>query len=282
MRKRKDVSTLEMMQELDNVDLVPIHAEDHDGNELEHNMVGTGNLDTKTLLGVFGDDYRLVRHEQVVDKVSKHFGDNFRGNYFIGENCKNLAIYIYPEEMRQLVRHEKRDTEEWISFGLRVMNSYDGTSALKVSSIGFREVCSNGMWAETWADRSWQRHTGSVELSKLDRTITKIVNADFDDIIMTYKEASEEMVKSTPVLLREVWKDKHKKMQEVIIREVGSKASKWDIYNRATEYITHHGDGSSELAETTLERKHKDANKILEVNLDEINWSQDITLVGEE
>ncbi len=279
--KKEEVSVLGVMQQLDNVQLVPIEAK-FDGEPINHSKIGTANVDENELLGVFEDDYHLIRHEDVMDKVSKHFGDTFQGNYFIGDYCKKLAVYIYPDHMRQLVRNEKEDTEEWIDFGMRISNSYDGSSALRVSSVAFREVCSNGMWAETWMDRSWQRHSYSVQLQELDKTIMKILDADFEDIIMTYEEAVEEQVKSTPVLLRELWGKKHKRMQKEIISSVGTESTKWEIYNQATRYITHHGEGANSKVESTLERNHKDANEILEADLNKIDWSQDVTLMGEK
>lgn len=300
MRKRETVNVNDIMDEVHEVDIVDIVPQDRTreegkiGNLLfdaEVEMIGTFNRDKNKLLATFDKGYHLIDHRDFLATISDHFGEEFEGSYYIGEDSESLYVYIYPEDMKQLIKDPRDGTEEWINLGLRLANSYDGSTALRVESVGIREVCSNGMWAQTFAKRGYQRHTKKSNLNEFSVAISKVLEADFDDIVMTYQDAMKEEIKSVSVFLKEVYGQRHKALQKYLYDRVKGRdvVTKWDIYNHVTRGLTHgfrEEQGSTmdanSYSELTLENLHKVSNRVLTVDLNDIDWSKDITLAGEK
>lgn len=303
MRKRVNIDLTEIMSEIDNVDLVNVVPQERihkDGKIVGGNilvesdnqgMIGTYNRDINKMLAVFQEDYHLVDHREMLSVLIDKFGQVVQGDYYLRPDCSRLYVYIYPKDMRQLIVHPKTGEKEWVNMGLRFANSYDGSNALKVSSVGYREVCSNGMWAQTFANRSYQKHTKNSNLQEFRDAIDSVLEADYDDIIMTYREAMDKDVPSVPVLLEEVWKNKNQALKEYIIKEIESfeGVSAWDVYCKATRGLTHGFrvvkgglKTCDRYAEETLKNLHKDANRILKVDFNKIDWDKDVEIIEEQ
>jgi len=314
MRKKEKVNINEIMEQVDNVDIVDLVPRDRPGGNIlldvhNNNMIGTFNRDyeteievedgdearTKTLKGKvlasFQEDYHLVDHREMLATISDYFGEVVNGNYWMKDDCSRLYVYIYPEEMKQLIEHPETGEKDWIDFGIRFANSYDGSSALKLSTIAYRKVCENGMWAQTFKDRGYQRHTKNSSISEFRDSIESVLEAEHEDILMTYQESMTEKVPKVDVFLEEVWKNKHQALKEYIFRNVESRegVSKWEVYCKGTEALTHgfrtvHGQKKTaeRYAEETLKNLHKDVNRILKVDLSEIDWEQDVDLMGDK
>lgn len=314
MRQKKEIDINEIIKQVQNVDLVDVVPRDRPGGNIlldadNKGMIGTFNREYESvtkveqedevvekkkkgkLLAVFQEDYHLVDHREMLARISDHFGEVIQGNYWMKDDCSRLYVYVYPEEMKQLIEHPKTGEQEWIDLGLRFGNSYDGSCALKVSSIAYREVCSNGMWAQTWKDRGYQRHTKNSSLAEFEDSIEAVVEAQYDDVLMTYQDAMEKEVPKVDVFLEEVWKNRNHALKEYVFNEVSSKedVSLWEVYCKSTEALTHgfrevHGElkTADKYAEDTLKNLHKDANRLLKADLQEIDWQQDVDLMGEK
>jgi len=303
MRQKKEINLNEIMNKIDNVDLVNVVPQERKisngeivgGNILvesdNQGMIGTYNRDKEKLLSVFQEDYHLVDHREMIAKISDFFGKHVRGNYWMKDDCSRLYVYIYPEEMKQLIEHPETGEKDWIDFGIRFANSYDGSNALKVSSIAYRQVCSNGMWAQTFKRRGYQRHTKNSSIQEFAESIEAVIEADYDDVLMTYQESMTEKVPKVDVLLENVWENKNQALKKFIMEKVSSTndVSKWDVYCKATEGLTHgfrvvHGElkTAEKYTEETLKNLHKNANRILSVDLDKIDWDKDVEIAGEK
>lgn len=289
MRSKTNVNINDIIEEIHDVEIVDIIPENDEGTieDAIVELVGTYNNDTKKLLGTMDEDYKLIDHRDFLATISDRFGEEFKGNYKLGSHSEYLYVYIYPDNMKQLIVDPRDDSEEWINMGVRLANSYDTTVALRVESIGIREVCANGMWAQTFVERGYQKHTQNASLSEFNNAITKIINADFNDILMTYQDAMTEEIPSIPVFLKSVYGKKDKALQKFIQEETirMKNPTKWDVYNHATRGLTHgfreqKGEvmDESKYSEHTLERLHKKTNKVLTIDLNNIDWSKDVTL----
>lgn len=295
MRKMKEVNLDDIRQKLDEVKLVKIAARDIQTGKLlglDNDNIGTANVSKSKLLHVFNSsNYSIVQHGVFLDTIEQTLGKNFRGSYYMRDDNSRLHVYAYPENMKQLIHNKKTGENEWINFGIRMSNSYDGSRALKVSSIGYQEICDNGMWAQTFVPRSYQKHTKNANIKQFRQGIENLQEAKYDDIIMVYEKATEKIVPSVPVLLQETFGNRRKSLQQDIQSKLKGKENPtiWDVYTTATESITHgfreekgQLKTSDHYTDSTLKGLHKSANKLLTINLHEIDWSKDITLVAEK
>jgi hypothetical protein len=104
---------------------------------------GVYNTSKKELAKVMGSTYAIVQHKDVVSALAAALGEkglevqgtvrNF-GNFVMGDLIfMNGKVPIHD------------DSGEGVRLGVRFTNSYNGTSAFRLSFFGYRLVCSNGM-----------------------------------------------------------------------------------------------------------------------------------------
>lgn len=242
------------------------------GDKYNHDMLPIVDHDNKRVLGVFDSGYKLVKHEEVLDAFHEVIQqDEFLGNYFC--DGKRMHVYYYPDdwERRVQVGHDMQDKdrgdEDEVLLGFRVTNSVDGSNALKASLIGFRQICSNGMWGEELIEREYQRHTSSLSVDTFKKELDNMIEFDLDDITKKIERSSEFHAETENVLdlLR-----LPKSLKEEIQKRVPDATTLWDIYNEATKLITHgyrEEKGvtltADDYSEEYLERIHRNASKIL-------------------
>jgi len=130
--------------------------------------------DDSSILGVVGSGYQVVTHPSVIDGVESVFDESgedwkFSRTVHVSEDGGAFmrASYRFPQ-MKFGVVPAKGD---YVSFGLDIMNSYSGRSAVKMVIKLIRLVCTNGM---TVADRTFNvasRHLPSFDIEVFKRQI---------------------------------------------------------------------------------------------------------------
>lgn len=268
MRQPKLVDLREEINKLHTVAVAD--SEDIDiqfkGQEIEHDRLAVVDIADMKELGVHKKGYALTRHEDVLGAIRRVTGDLIQGSVGTWNEGRNLYAYIYPSEWRGSV-----DDSDIIQFGLKVRNSYDGTSALRLSVIGMRVVCENGLYAPiSEQKRSYHKHTtpvvedGEPKLEEFKAELDMMLGMDVDEILETYREAKnlEVDVEDTIEALR-----LPKSLQTEVVDEIETeRETAWDVYNTVTRKISHgYGDsgGAEDMSESYLERLHKQANRVL-------------------
>ena len=145
------------------VELVPAHA--RRGNSfLESDYQAVVRTDTHEVMGVHGPGYRLVTNQEVFtafDEALHRSALNLNGmtcNDQISHNgARAVRTYVFPEHSFRIGRHD-----DVVDLQLRVVNSYDGSTAFSAIVGAYRLVCTNGLiignkWAQTYASTSSAR-----------------------------------------------------------------------------------------------------------------------------
>lgn len=229
------------------------------------NFKGIYNLDTSEVDGVMTKRYNLIKHGDailpLVDTIKELGLTGVSGYTFC--NGKRAYTMVWFEDVERQVEVQKGDI---IKLGILIGNSVDGTLALWGEVMGLRLVCMNGMTTEHIIQSYRKVHLGKeniaeeagqfykaliVELTQhseilkdiVSRNVAEMINSKLYDTILSGIGMPETHVQK---ILEEL--------------EGSDKISKWDLYNKVTEYITHL------MAKGSLERRLtflKSANKIL-------------------
>ncbi len=259
---------------------------DEDGNKLiERPIDGVGNLTpvvNKTrgkLVSMNGRNYNLLKNEKFMSMIQEVTGDSFIG--VVQKDLKRMAVYFFPQEEAGTDLEEKSfsvgDNGDEITLGLRFVNSYDASSSLKADFVGIRMACSNGMIA-----------TDIVDSKRVEHSINTLKAEEFRSYIETmYKDAPLEELKAVLEESKEITLPEGSEIEWIAgfaerhnltniltkwlmkeVEQTDGPITRYQLWNMVTRTLTHGGHKSQEnhLAkwqESTLENKHKTANKIL-------------------
>jgi len=233
-----------------------------------NDLMATVDEDEQETLGVFNKNYNMIPHQEVLEKVREVIGrDTIQGNLWNRSLPDRLYLYYYPDEWEAETGGQTGDV---VKFGLRVTNSMDGNNSLGAHLVAFRLVCANGMFVQDLVEGSYHKHTteGSVEM--FESELESIIETGFDEALEKYKRARRFKAKPKVVLER---LNIPESLEEKVVGSLEERESLFDIYNATTEKITHgfieDADGnlkdSDNYAESTLERRQREAAKILKL-----------------
>jgi hypothetical protein len=210
--------------------------------------------DTNQIIKFHGANYSLVPNEEVfghVDKLIRHqSGLDTNGMKIIDKLAYNggrsYREYIFPEHQVRVTSGDNvPGVGDITELRISVINSYDGSSKVKVGVGGFRLVCLNGMtMGEKFGSFSSQHSKGFDPSSIAPRIScaltnffevgekwkvwarTHVTDVDADRIILATAGKSESLYKQLHIF----WHNEQMKM--------GS--SLWALYNALTYWATHH------------------------------------------
>ena len=127
------------------------------------------NPDTGKLFSIVSKDYKLIRHEEAIEKVEKAIGETANlGQYEIRTEFYNgggrmRCKYKFPKISVEIEQGDEINPE------LQLFNSYDKTYPFIVILGAYRVVCTNGLVVERkylhlkkWKQWSGQRLTVDV------------------------------------------------------------------------------------------------------------------------
>ena len=121
------------------------------------------DLNTGKVFSIVSNDYRLIRHEQAIEKVERFIhGHNLMSGYvvdteFFNDRGRMRRTYRFPSISVQI---SKDDT---VCLTLHLFNSYDLTWPFIVLVGAFRFVCANGLVIGTKYYQFRKRHVFYLE-----------------------------------------------------------------------------------------------------------------------
>lgn len=240
---------------------VPIFSE----KESLDKFKGIRNLDTGEVIRIFDKDYTLVQHSEVLEEVSStlsELGINGSGRIETSNNGARMSAYITFDN--KLIS----DDADGIQPGIKISNSFDGSSSIRLESFAKRLVCNNGMTMSTVFSNQVVMHRhlkkDKFAASQLQPMIKEIIDKDNHIQKLVEKAMSESFAWETlqnfltKMLEKEiafkhlskildkvgitVMKEKDKKTKQIkynFIQEKNYTNKKWDLYNAFTNYLSH-------------------------------------------
>lgn len=217
------------------------------------------------------EQYNLIPHDKVINAVKVALdlepGELIEGNYWA--NNKKMYLYIYPPEWEADFEGSP-EVGDTIRFGYRITNSMDGTLGLSGHLVALRLVCENGMMTEDFITGYKKKHSKGANFEDFVMEMEHLFNheGDFTEVFNTLEEATkfqaETKVVLEPLHIPEA-------LSERVIERLPEETTLWEIYDEMTRHITHgyrsNGDGEwlaeADYSEGTLERLHKQANKVI-------------------
>jgi hypothetical protein len=218
------------------VNLVPLIA---DGQVLPKKRAVLRE-DTKQIIGVIPDKYRLIPHEEVVDVVRKLVPQDAKESIEVAKNGAYLTIlYDIPNQLTEIVKGDE------VASRLVIRNIYDGTPKTWFSLGMLRLVCTNGMTAIGKNAQFSIKHFGKLDIDFLKKRLEVLMNSftDSTELFRTFSRVGYQDV------LHEGWEGNDvginrlfgKKRRE-LVREhynVNNDKNLWGLYNACTAVISH-------------------------------------------
>ena len=144
--------------------------------------------DNNSIIAVHGSRYRLTKNETVYEGVD-HLIRNTPALDTNGMMVRDQVAYAGGRTIRSYVfpEHEVKIGENDITqLRLNVINSYDGSTNLRICMGGYRIVCANGqVVGESFGDFA-SRHTGSFSIHEVAPRIAATLN-NFLDVGESWK-----------------------------------------------------------------------------------------------
>jgi len=239
-------------------------TENDDNYHIIKNETGIFNTTTGKYVKSMKRGYQIIQHKDVFKSVHGLFSDlglNISGRFDNYGNKAKMDVMFTDHDGMTI----KDDTDKGINLGVRVINSYDGTSSFRIEMFGIRGICQNGMTFGTLLPvREVMVHKGKTE--KTFDNIYLTVKKFIDTMSQTYEKINfyiSRMMKDTiewtlceKIIDSMIKTKKHNNsLREIIYRDYGVKPeyTRWEIYNAVTNLATH-GEHLRPSVENTLER----------------------------
>ena len=192
--------------------------------------------DTNDVLGVMGEDYKIVHHKEVIEKVEKDIPTELTERKIT--LCKNGAV-MFAKYLTPRIRAIEVRKGDIVKFGIEVFNSYDGTFPVGFMFVAMRVICTNGMTIPKSVARISVKHTANVRLDNVGNEFNKRIPL-YMKTADRWREWSETTPKPERVdsFLKKTLGDRLKKFFEEEY-QVASDKTLWGLYNIFTYYNTH-------------------------------------------
>jgi hypothetical protein len=248
-RHRTASETFHSHERVPTVSLVPVFGPD--GKTLE-GYRGVQREDTCRVVSVVSARYGLLGHREVaraVHQVGEALASPELGDAPFPFPRESIRLYAGGRrlEVKLVVGRRFHLAEgEDLYPGLRVLNSLDGSWAVRLSGFAVRIACQNQLYADTGNVAEWRElhlSSGADLLAQLDRAIHGFLG-HFAEGLGIYSRAVHEEILATevaPALMREGLPPTH-------AHTIGARAeaeashvailSRWFAYQVATAYLT--------------------------------------------
>lgn len=269
MRPPQPTDLEHIKRQMHDVELHEVYVVNHERKtryESEH--VATVDTQTEKVLGIFNEDYHLVKHQEFLDAIKEVVGENFQGNYWCSDT--KLYVYYYPDDWNVEIPERP---EENLWFGVRFSNSYDGTAAIKCTLVAVRVQCWNGMYTEELLEQEYRKHSKAFNLETFKENVEEMLELGLDEVLEKLKKSMDMEAKTGDAV--EVLR-LPQSLKDVVTDELESRETLWNIYNKLTYNITHgyteddEGNAitSEDYSESYLQRMHRQASRLLEIEED--------------
>lgn len=258
------------LRTLDRAEYIDLYKDDDDEFNRQYgikeklsNYRGIRNINTNTIASIKPNRYQIVQHKDVFEAfidAATTLNLKCKGE-LLNYNNKAYLKVLFPE--LDLIP----DDATGINKGLRLVNSYDGTTAIRGEIWGMRLICSNGMKIPGFEGIVSKAHVGEINLNKLMGKFIKnaiLKSEALSTLINKAMGESFEWELAVTLFENMTKAKKHKNiLLELLKKELYSKGrlSRWDIYNIITNYATH---GNGELLSKSVEENfHNQAKQLL-------------------
>jgi len=206
------------------------------------------DLNTGKVFSIVSNDYRLIRHEQAIEKVERFIhGHNLMSGYVVATEFFNDL-----GRMRRTYRFSsisvKISKDDAVCLTLHLFNSYDLTWPFIVLVGAFRYVCANGLVIGTKYYQFRKRHVFDLEEVGLEADLNRSIKkfnlqaqewrkwAEVPMTMAVYDRVMRSIqfgVRATEEIEERIWEDMGASQEGVPL------ISLWAFYNVLTWYITH-------------------------------------------
>ena len=237
------------------VELQPVFTEE--GNEIQNHKCVV-RTDTGDTLGLHGNQYRIIPHDDVVNSIidgvnAANLSTDYEVNVSVIDNGRKIRGGIVFGDIIQ-----QPSVGDIIKYRISFFNSYDGSWAFAQQANALRLWCLNGCTTPDLIARSRFKHTASVDvLGSADKVISGA------DHFMNRAEEWQSWIKSqlnddqaenffrstlckVTTKQKQVEKTNERQLENLIsgwqdeIRLLGR--NKWALYNCLTSWATHTND----------------------------------------
>ncbi|MGI0053526.1 MAG: DUF932 domain-containing protein [Thermoplasmata archaeon] len=236
-------------EEIPDYSLVPLQ-DPQGGPATEYR--GVRREDTGTIVSVVSRRYGLVGHREVAQAIARIGAALERpseGSLGPGFPRESIRLYAGGRRMEiKLVvgrRFRLGDGEELYP-GLRLMNSLDGSWAVRLSGFAVRLACQNQLYAEQGNVTEWRelhRATGTDLMAELTVAIHRFLGSFHEGLGLYVRAMHEEILAAEvdPALQAEGLPARHAGTIGARVEAQASHVaalSRWAAYQTATAYLT--------------------------------------------
>ena len=163
------------------VKLVSVKAE-LDGEYLPSDFRAVVRMDTHEVLGIHSADYKLVTNHEAFDAFDNALsrsvldldGMIIKDELSYG-GARTIRTYIFPNHAVNIGK-----VGDVVNLQLRVVNSYDGSTAFSTLLGGYRLVCTNGLVIGKTFAQNYARHTKGFNISSMLEGLNRTIDTYFD------------------------------------------------------------------------------------------------------
>ena len=248
---------------LDKAIIKPVYTENVDNRQHQkmERYAAIINENRKIVEAIVSNKYTLVQHKDAFEpliKAVKLLNIKVHGEVVdCGGRVYINMLFDSPE-----AKVIPADGHE-IQLGLRAINSYDASHALFAEAYGYRALCTNGMiLGKTLVSCVKKIHIGEISEAKLMSTFIKEVLKSSPKLIKLTNDAIKERVSQMhmQVVFKRL-KFGDRQVMKILKRvKKHEEITRYDLYNRATDWITH----QPNITEDTKRVYHSRATELLE------------------
>jgi len=240
----------------------------HNGKETGRSMVIREDKDE--FISVVSDDYLLIPNRLVVDNILKEFG------HIIEMNKDRVGKSVFSNERYSSIQFDLKYPKQEVNVGdtvgavLRVENSYDTTSSLRVSMNAVRLVCSNGMTANSSLYQATTRHLGQTTPQDVIREMLEGIKENGEEKFIQLNDTFRNMsnTKINPdikeAFIKSISKHPNYVVDKIVSQIMETKPKDlWSLYNCVTYVSTHEMDRTKMSTLNTEEELNKSVLELL-------------------
>lgn len=247
----------------------------------ESDAVAVVNKESQEVATTGSSYYDLVTHEEAFNPMMEalqQMNKSISGSINTYHNGNTAVLRVFFDEAEFNVSNDSRYRE-----GFQVWNTYNKSSSVTARGYFERVVCSNGMFVtgNLGLPELRRQHRGDVDIvEEYKQWIKKLMNFSekFKELIQDAREEYAKLNEVALMLSKVGFPKKHMEEIEEMINhrieegEIEEPLSKKDVYDAATNYVTHEIQGN--YAQSTFENYSKKAEMLLSKDVSNLTTPQ--------
>jgi hypothetical protein len=241
------------------------------GEEAE-GRIAIVRTDTNKVLGIVGQDYQLLKHEDAVNKAEtalSSFGKFKKRNAIITHNGAHMRIHYDFMNMEKIVANTPDGKPDAVVPRLTLTNSYDGMVKFGFVLGSMQLICTNGLRLNHDIFEIVRKHTSGLNINDISEKAGSAFEYFMNRSYPRFLEMGKTPV-SDPKSYIEGLKDKEvpvkllDKVAERAMAKTYMHYTEWGIYSEFTGYLTHnYGDERKDKKRIISEDRRDELNRIV-------------------